>query len=454
MNDAADPYTQRPGETADAPHGFFNRLKHLGPGVIVSGSIVGSGEILLTSSLGAQAGFVLLWWVLLACWSKSIVQAELARYIITSGDTYLRALNRLPGRIATPRGAISWPIALGLLAFIPGITGLAGIIGGAGQALALLFGSENSVLMTAIIALSVTAILWTGAYLRIERAMLFLVISFTLTTLVCAFMMQATEYRMTLDNLTAGFTFDFPVEYAVLALAMYGYTGVNSGEISAYMYWCVEKGYPNYIGADRSDPRWPQRANGWLKVLRTDVWVTLLILTCATLPFYLLGAGVLHRDGLTPQGLETISVLSDMFTRTLGAWSLWVFGLGAFFILFSTALSGIGAGGRFIPEYLIEMGYLDRQNVKRELWIRGYVLVIPPLSFVLYLFYQSPLALVTFAAVVGAMLLPIQSGVTLWLHHKHLDPRVQPGLPARLLLVTVFIFQCAMAAAVIRFVVF
>jgi hypothetical protein len=143
-----------------------------------------------------------------------------------------------------------------------------------------------------------------------------------------------------------------------------------------------------------------------------------------------------------------------MFTRTLGAWSLWVFGLGAFFILFSTALSGIGAGGRFIPEYLIEMGYLDRQNVKREMWIRGYVLVIPPLSFILYLFYQSPLALVTIAAVVGAMLLPVQSGITLWLQHKHLDPRVQPGLPARLLLVTVFIFQCAMAGAVIRFVVF
>ena len=454
MTDAADPYTQRPGETADPPSGFANRLKHLGPGVIVSGSIVGSGEILLTSSLGAQAGFVLLWWVLLACWSKSIVQAELARYIITSGDTYLRALNRLPGRLATPKGAISWPIALSLLAFIPGITGLAGIIGGAGQALALLLGSDNSVLMTAIIALGVTAILWTGAYLRIERAMLFLVISFTLITLVCAFMMQATEYRMTFDDLTAGFTFDFPIEYAVLALAMYGYTGVNSGEISAYMYWCVEKGYPNYIGSDRSDPRWLQRAQGWLKVLRTDVWVTLIILTCATLPFYLLGAGVLHRNGLTPEGLETINVLSDMFTRTLGGWSLWVFGLGAFFILFSTALSGIGAGGRFIPEYLIEMGYLNRQNVKRERWIRGYVLVIPPLAFLLYLFYQSPLALVTFAAVVGAMMLPIQSGITLWLQHRHLDPRVQPGSLARLLLVSVFIFQCTMAVAVIRFVVF
>jgi tripartite ATP-independent transporter DctM subunit len=62
--------------------------------------------------------------VLVACWSKSIVQAELARYIITSGDTYLRAVNRLPGRVVGPKGPVGWVIWLGLLAFIPGIIGI------------------------------------------------------------------------------------------------------------------------------------------------------------------------------------------------------------------------------------------------------------------------------------------------------------------------------------------
>ena len=155
MADSPDPYTQRPGEIAEPPTRFMARLKHLGPSVIVSGSIIGSGEILLTSSLGAQAGWVLLWWVLVACWSKSIVQAELARYIITSGDTYLRALNRVPGRIRGPNGPISWPLILGLIAFIPGVTGTAGILGGAGQALDLLtgFGSATA---TALVAFGTT----------------------------------------------------------------------------------------------------------------------------------------------------------------------------------------------------------------------------------------------------------------------------------------------------------
>ena len=453
MTDAVDLYTQRPGEAIAPPTRLAGRIKHLGPSIIVSGSIVGSGEILLTSSLGAQAGFVLLWWVLVSCWSKSIVQAEISRYVITSGDTYLRALNRLPGHIPGPWGPFSWPIGLGLLAFVPGVLGLSGIIGGAGQALQLLV-DIDPIIATATISLGTILVLGTGTYLRIERAMLVFVISFTVLTIVCAVLMQFTEYRMTLDDVKSGFTFEFPAEYFVIALAMYGYTGVNSGETAAYTYWCVEKGYPSYIGHDRDDPQWVDRAKGWIKVLHTDVWVTLVLLTLATLPFYFLGAGVLHRLGQNPEGLETIRVLSSMFTETLGAWSLWVFGVGAFFILFSTVLSAIGAGGRFIPEYLIELGIIDRAKVQRKLWIRGYVLLIPVLSFVLYMTFQSPVVLVTIGAITAALFLPIQSGATLWLQRHHMDQRVRPSRPMHVALWSVFVFQSVMALAVIRYVVF
>ena len=82
-----DPYTIEPGQTKDPPTTLLGRMRNLGPGIVVTGSIVGSGEILLTSGLGAAAGFVVLWWVLFSCWIKSLVQAEIARYVVTSGDT-------------------------------------------------------------------------------------------------------------------------------------------------------------------------------------------------------------------------------------------------------------------------------------------------------------------------------------------------------------------------------
>ena len=451
LPEAIDPYVHG-GEPQAAPASFRARLRQLGPGIVVSGAVVGSGEILLTSNLGAQAGFVMLWWVLLSCWSKSIVQAELARYVITTGDTYLRALNRLPGRIPGPGGPIAWPIVLSLVGVVTAVMGLGGIMGGAGQALELLTG-WNSLLNTGLVALATSAILGIGAYLRLERAMMALVISFTIITLICAILMQFTPYAISAADLAAGFEFQFPIEYAVVALAMYGYTGVNSSENAAYTYWCIEKGWPARVGHDPEDPAWASRARDWLRVMHLDVWTTLGILTLATLPFYLLGAGVLHGTGAAPEGLDTLRVLSAMFTDVLGGWSLWLFGLGAFFIFFSTVLSGISAGSRILPDYLVELGLLDRRQANRRPWIRGFVLLLPALGFLLYLTSQSPVLLVSIGAITAALFLPIQSGAALWLQGHIPDPRVRPGRLAHTTLQAVFLFQMAMAGAVIYLVV-
>ncbi len=452
---APDAYTVRAGETRTAPTGLRRRLRYLGPSIIVSGSVVGSGEIILTSSLGAAAGFALLWWVLVSCWSKSLVQAQLSRYVILSGDTYLRALNRLPGRLPGPRESIAWPLWLGLISFIPGLLGLGGILGGAGQALALLVPAIDARVCTAAVAIATAAILASRSYAGLERVMLGLVGGFTLATLVCAIAMQFTPFSVSAGDLAAGFAFDFPMEYLPLALAVYGYTGVNATEIPAYTYWCVEKGYPSYIGGDRDDPARLERARGWLKVLHTDVWLSLVILTCATLPFYVLGAGVLHAIGARPDGLETISALSNMFTQTLGPWAVWLFGIGAFFILFSTALSAIAAGGRVVPDYLIEMGFFDRSNLLRRLaFIRGYVAVVPIVGLVLYLTFENPVLLVTIGGLTAAMLLPVQTGATIWLQSTHLDPRLRSGPAVRAALWATLLFQTLMAALVVRYVVF
>ena len=146
------------------------------------------------------------------------------------------------------------------MGFFPGLLTAGGIIGGAGQALNLILEplgvSLGGGLATVLAGLLVMLLLWTGRYKRIERILVVMVMSFSFATIVCAFLMQSTEFRATVDDLVLGFQFDFPVEYIVLAIGMYGATGVASGEISAYTYWCVEKGYPSYVGGDPSDPGW------------------------------------------------------------------------------------------------------------------------------------------------------------------------------------------------------
>ena len=394
MPDAApDPYTVRHGEAHAPPRNFAGRIKYLGPSLIVTGAVIGSGELVLTTTLGAAAGWALLWWLLLSCWCKSLVQAEMARYTIVSGDTYLRAVNRLPGRI----WKVSWPIWLGLLAYVPGTMGLGGIIGGAGQSLSFLgslAGIEiDGVVCTGLIAITASIILSTGSYRWLERISLPMVLLFTLATLICSIAMQFTEFRTTSADIIEGLTPDITIFIALAALALsaYGYTGTTSGDITAYTYWCIEKGYPSYVGSDRSDPNWESHARGWMKVLHTDVWLALIIVTCATIPYYVLGAGVLNTLGIVPEGNDaTISALSNIFTQTLGQWAVWMFSIGAFFILFSTVLSGVGAGGRTIPDYLIEMGFMERSNLAlRKSIIRWYLGALPLVAFTIYLFVPN-----------------------------------------------------------------
>ena len=447
-----DPYTVREGGATPPPTSWRRRLRYLGPSVVISGAIVGSGEMILTSGLGAAAGFVMLWWVLLSCWIKSLIQAELARYTLVSGDTYVRAINRLPFQIRIGRGHVSFAVAISLIALVPSLVGLGGVIGGAGQALTLLVPEVPSTLAAGLLAAITIAVLITGSYRILENVMLALVMIFTGATLVCAILMQGTEFAVTRAELASGFTFSFPPELIVAAMAVYGFTGVNSLEISAYQYWCVEKGYPNFIG--RSDaPGWETRARGWIKVMQTDVWVTLVLLTCATVPFYMLGAGVLKKLGKEPDGLETISMLSEMFTQTLGPWSLWLFGIGAFSILFSTMISAVAGGARYIPDYIMELGYLKRQNLAaRKSWIRGYCTVGPIFCFTVYMWIQNPRLLITISALVAGLLLPIQSGAVLWLHKKRMDPRLLPGRGIRAGIWAIFLVELALVGFVIRYV--
>ncbi len=454
MEGARDYYTQPEGQLEDPPTNWRDVIRYLGPSVIISATIVGSGEIILTAGLGAAVGYAMLWWVLFSCWSKSILQAEMARYIVLSGDTYLRALNRIPGRIRGPRKDFSWPIGLGLLGFATGLTGLGGLIGGAGLAVSMVVPDIQPLYAVGGLAVLAALLLGTGHYRRIETLMLVFVITFTVLTVTGAVTMQWTEFSTTVVDLKSGFSFEFRVEYAVLTLAAYGYTGVNASEIAHYTYWCIEKGYPARIGRYDGSEAWFARAEGWLRVLRADIWITLLLLTCATIPFYILGAGVLHPLGETPSGNDTISALSHMFTQTLGAWSIWPFALGAFAILFSSSLAGVAAGARFIPDYLIELGYLERDSLPtRQAIIRWYCLGVPFVGFGLYAGFERPVLMVTIAASYAAIMLPIQNGMTIYLQSKHLPERVRPRWAARWFLRTMCVVQSFLALAVIYFAI-
>lgn len=121
--------------TANPPSSVLGILRQLGPGLIIAGSIVGSGELIATTKTGAEAGFSLLWLIILGCVIKVFVQVELGRDAIVRGKTTLDALSDVPGPRVEGRG--NWLVWYYFVMFLASLAQLGGIIGGVGQALAI-----------------------------------------------------------------------------------------------------------------------------------------------------------------------------------------------------------------------------------------------------------------------------------------------------------------------------
>ncbi len=124
------------GQIVDPPRTFGSILLQIGPGLIIAANIVGSGELIMTTKTGAQAGISLLWLILLGCVVKVFVQLEFGRFAISNGETTLTSLNRVPGPKIL---GISWIVAFWAVMVSTSTGQLGGILGGVSQSVSITF---------------------------------------------------------------------------------------------------------------------------------------------------------------------------------------------------------------------------------------------------------------------------------------------------------------------------
>jgi len=80
-----DPYAYHTEDVAEPPTAFLDILKRIGPGMILAASIVGSGELIATTTLGAEVGYVALWIIVISCLLKTAIQSEMGSFNIETG---------------------------------------------------------------------------------------------------------------------------------------------------------------------------------------------------------------------------------------------------------------------------------------------------------------------------------------------------------------------------------
>ncbi len=419
-----DPYQFYPEDIQAPPQGLLPILRRIGPGVALSASIVGSGELIATTTLGAQVGYAALWVIVSSCLVKVFVQAELGRHAIASGETGLESFNHLPG----PRWRVNWMVWAWSLLVLCTLLQIGAMLGGVSQVMHLILPAIPVNAWVVMFAVFTIAVLLGGGYERIERFAAFKAALFTLITFSCALLLVRQPQYFSWAQLAEGFTFQLPGQGLATAVAVFGITGVGATELFVYPYWCVEKGYARFTGPRGNDPRWEARARGWIRVMQVDAFASLVLYTLVTVAFYLLGAGILHGMGLVPAAGDMIKTLSNIYTQTLGTWSVGLFYLGAVIILYGTVFAATAAHSRLYADMMRLLGLFERSDYSaRQRWRRVFLLLLILIPATLFLLIQSPVWMVVMGGLAQAVMLPVITFSTLYLRYRRLPREVEPS---------------------------
>lgn len=419
-----DLYSFDPAEIQQPPVTLRAILKRIGPGMILSASIVGSGELIATTTLGAEVGYVCLWIIILSCLIKPAIQAEIGRFSISTGETGLAQFNRVPGpRIGVNWIVWGWALMISMTRFQIGA-----MFGGVSQVLNRLIPAVP-VWAWVLVLLAITLLLLLGGgYERIEHLATIKVGLFTMLTFFCAMLLIMNPQYFQWSDLAKGFTFELPRDGLTTAVAVFGITGVGASELFMYPYWCVEKGYARYAGKRDDSAGWKQRAFGWITVMNVDILASMIVYTIATIAFYLLGAGILHSQGLVPKANDMIPVLSQMYTQTLGTWSLPLFYAGAIATLYGTIFAATAAESRVAADLCRLLGKFEPGDYAARLrYRRIFVWILTCVSAALFLIVQSPVNMVRAGGVAQAIMLPVIAVGVLYLRYRHLPKEIRPA---------------------------
>lgn len=403
----SDPYILTSEAAKPAPTTFFRKMKYLGPGFILSASIVGSGELISTTTLGAKAGFATFWVIIVSCAVKVAIQLEFGKQAIRTGETVFTSINRLGGPRFGKQNA-NWSLWTWLFLWLFKPLQLGGIIGGVAITLNMAFPTVSITWFAIIIAVVVASMISKGYYFFIEKTSVVMMLIFTIFTITAVFLLQDTGYAISGNQILEGFGFKLPKAAVGFAIAAFGLTGVGGDEIVAYSYWCLEKGYARFTGPYENTDEWRQRAKGWIKVMNLDAIFSMVVYTLVTAAFYILGAAVLFKRGEIPDGFGMIETLSKMYTDSYGGWAKGFFLFGSFIVLFSTLFSALAARTRIFSDLFGQLRWIDFFNIKqRKNTIATLAWVFPILWLIALFLVKSPVLMVTIGGIITFLMLLI-----------------------------------------------
>jgi Mn2+/Fe2+ NRAMP family transporter len=314
--------------TKKAPASLREKLKFMGPGVVLAALAIGSGELVLTPRSGALYGFALLWVPILTIVYKAAFTEGLARLTIASGDDVFRAFDWLPG----PR---HWAQYFIILVFSLDMIGYGGIALAVGSAIIGLFPSFDIRVAALCATALVPVLLYTGSYPLFEK----------IVVVMCAVLIAGVIYTLfqiplPADQIARGLVPKVPQGSLGTIMGLMGWIGAGTTTL-LYSVWINEK-----IGKARNEEDYRR----WLSTMRIDCLASYILILGISFAFLAIGAATLHAQGLVPEKRQIMTTLSRMLDSVpRGREAFLVVG---FFALFSTVVSCVDGKSRAIASML------------------------------------------------------------------------------------------------------
>ncbi len=448
----------------------FGWLAAVGPGVIVLGLSIGSGEFLLGPSIFVKHGLTLLWITVAAIWLQTVFNTEVMRYTLATGEPVVTGFMR------TRPSASGWAWFYASLWFLQ--AGWPAWAGASAAAIFYLFtqrlagpGDATEIYWIGVGAFLVcVAILSIGK--RIERTLELLnwvVISFILIgfLVLALFLVPADTWLAAgaglagFDPASGRFNF-FPAGVDLFLLgALVAFSGAGGAGNLVLSNWARDRGYgmsehagyiPCAIGgrkvnlahcgftfANSSDAM--SRWRGWWRVVRADQWGVFFIGAVLGMVLPALLYVTFVPAGTDIQGLGIGAALANGIAAKAGA-SLAIFvAFLAAWLLFKAQLDILEGMVRAITDMLWTGSARIRAWRGGDVRTVYYtVLAVIVVWGVIALRLAQPIFLLKVGANIAGFVLIVASLHLLYVNTRLLPPHVRPPIWRRAMLVAMALF--------------
>lgn len=351
-------------------------LKGLGPGLIIAALVFGPSKMTITSKLGANYGFSLLWIIAVAIFFMVIFTNMSARIGYATQQSLLSSIKARWGKGAG--------IIIGIGVFLVCTSFQAGNSVGVGVALGELTHTSNIPWIIAFNIISIALLFFRGFYKVLEWLMIALIGLMLLSFIVTVFLINPD-----LSQTAAGFIPSIPEG--------------SQGLVIAFMASCfsiVGAFYQSYLVQER------RRIQQRVEKRRSDSVTGIIILGFMSAIVLICAAAILHPRNIT---VNTASDMSVALEPLFGSYASGLFLIGLFGASFSSIIGNAGVGGLLLGDAL---GYGNNFSAKS---IRFFIALVMFAGAVIAIaFGKLPLELIVFAQSVTIFIVPVV-GIAMYL---------------------------------------